>query len=133
MFLSLAVTPLLAFAHGTVVGKKRRAAGIHYPQHYATPQETKASPAALQFNCAQRAHGQFIENAPQTMLLMLAAGLAYPRATALLGAGWVASRIAYLVGYVYSGSPSNRRWGAGFWFCQLGLVGLCAKMAWDLK
>lgn len=37
------------------VGRYRKAAKIDYPTMYATKEEAAASPAANQFNCAQRA------------------------------------------------------------------------------
>lgn len=134
LLLALGVIPLMAFGHGVVVGQERKKAKVPYPNCYATPQEVKTSPAAYTFNCAQRAHAQFLENMPQTMISMLVAGLAYPRATAALGAGWLASRVLYGVGYVYSEKDhgNGRSWGGTFWLCQAGIWGLCLKMGWDL-
>jgi len=134
LLIALGVIPLLAFTHGNIVGLQRKAAKIPYPNCYATHQEAKSSPAAYKFNCAQRAHAQFLENMPQTIILLLVAGLKYPQATALLGVGWVIGRVLYLYGYVYSGKEhgKGRAMGGGFWLCQLGLLGICIKMGWDL-
>jgi glutathione S-transferase len=128
---SLVATPLLAFVHGTITGAKRRAAKIPYPNAYATPQEAKANPAAHTFNCAQRAHAQFMENAPQTMMYMLVAGLEYPNATAGLGVGWLVCRVLYLYGYVYQDKKagSGRYLGVAYHIAQAGLWGLVGAMA----
>lgn len=64
-------------------------------------------PKADAFNCAQRAHTNYLENAPQTMLLTLVAGLKYPAATTLIGATWVVMRVLFLYGYVYSGQAAG--------------------------
>jgi glutathione S-transferase len=132
--LSLVATPLLAFVHGAITGIKRRAAKIPYPNAYATPQEAKANPAAHTFNCAQRAHAQFMEHAPQTMLYMLVAGLEYPNATVGLGVGWLVFRVLYLYGYVYQDKPAGtgRYLGAGYYFAQAGLWGLVGAMCWKI-
>lgn len=81
---------------------------------------------AEQFNCAQRAHSNFLENAPQTMLFTLVAGAKYPDLAAGIGAAWVVMRSLYLYGYVYSGKPQGkgRFLGGFFWFAQGALWGL---------
>lgn len=83
-------------------------------------------PKADAFNCAQRAHTNYLENAPQTMLLTLVAGLKYPAATTLIGATWVVMRVLFLYGYVYSGQAAGagRKYGGGFWFAQMALWGM---------
>ncbi|ERF70531.1 hypothetical protein EPUS_08593 [Endocarpon pusillum Z07020] len=132
--ISLIATPLLAFAHGTITGRKRRAAKIPYPNAYATAQEMKANPAAYTFNCAQRAHAQFMENAPQTMMHMLVAGLQYPNATIALGLGWLVARMLYLYGYIYSDKPQGggRYLGTWFYLAQAGLMGLVGMTALEI-
>jgi glutathione S-transferase len=91
----------------------------------------KANPAAYRFNCAQRAHANFLENAPQTMMSMLVAGIMYPNATTWLGLGWLVSRAAYLYGYVYGNKEYglNRQWGEGYVFAQGGIWGLVGLTA----
>ena len=83
-------------------------------------------PSAERFNCAQRAHGNFLENAPQTMLFILVAGLKWPNLSAALGAAWVVFRSLYLYGYVYSKKPmgQGRFMGVAFWLVQATLWGL---------
>jgi glutathione S-transferase len=132
--ISLVATPFLAFAHGMITGSKRKAAKVPYPNAYASAEEMKANPAAYQFNCAQRAHAQFMENAPQTMLSMVISGLVYPNATIALGLGWYVSRVLYLYGYVASDKPkgNGRYMGSFFWLAQFGLTGLVGMAAWRI-
>jgi glutathione S-transferase len=113
---------------------KRKAAKCPYPNGYASAQDMKANPAAYDFNCAQRAHTQFMENAPQAMMSMLVAGLMYPNATAALGLGWLVSRVLYLYGYVYGKKEkgAGRYLGTTFWLFQGGLWGLVGMTTWNL-
>jgi glutathione S-transferase len=85
-------------------------------------------PKAYKFNCAQRAHGNFLENAPQTMLSILVAGVKYPEAAAGLGAAWVVLRTLYMLGYIYSDKPNGtgRYNGSLYLLAQAGLWGLSA-------
>lgn len=96
--------------------------GIGYPNTYATDEQAKASPAAFQLNCgkscpplcthhswrirrltvfpwiAQRAHANFTENLTPFMATLLIAGTRYPVQAAVMGAGWLVSRIVYTAG-----------------------------------
>ena len=121
-------------AHGIITGQKRGKAKCPYPNGYASPQDVKSNPAAYQFNCAQRAHAQFIENAPQTIISMLVSGLLYPNATAILGLGWFISRVLYLYGYVWGRKAmgAGRYLGTPFWAFQIALMVLAGRTAWDL-
>ena len=85
-----------------------------------------SQPKAEQFNCAQRAHANFLENAPQTMLFTLVAGLKYPQLAAGISSVWVLFRVLFLYGYVYSGKPQGkgRLMGSFFWLAQGALWGL---------
>lgn len=132
--ISLVATPLLAMAHGLVTTSKRKAANCPYPNGYASAEEMKSNPAAYRFNCAQRAHAQFMENAPQTMMFMLVAGIMYPNATTALGVAWLACRVLYMYGYVFSDKEkgNGRYLGGWFWFPQGGLWGLVGMTAWKL-
>ncbi|KAJ5621272.1 hypothetical protein N7528_006055 [Penicillium herquei] len=123
---ALGAIPVLGFIQGAITGSTRKAANVPYPHSYATVEQCKENPKAEQFNCAQRAHTNFMENAPQTMLFTLVAGLKYPQLAAGLGAAWVVFRCMFLYGYVYSGKPngSGRQIGAFFWLAQGALWGL---------
>lgn len=70
------------------------------PNAYAPWQEAKEDRAKYVFNCAQRAHGNFIEHQPQFLISLLIAGLRYPVASAAMGLAWCVARIMYAVGYV---------------------------------
>lgn len=99
---------------------------------YLSPREdfqannSSSQAKAEQFNCAQRAHSNFLENASQTMLFTLVAGLKYPELAAGIGALWVVLRSLFLYGYVYSGKPQGkgRMLGGTFWLAQGALWGL---------
>lgn len=121
--IALGAIPLLSWLHGYVVLLYRRPAGVWYPNPYATAEQAKKNPMAYRLNCAQRAHAQFLENSPQTMLMMLLAGLEYPVATKWLGITWIVLRIVYWAGYVYSSKEGGqgRLYGASFWMVQ-GLI-----------
>ncbi|KAI9570396.1 hypothetical protein HD554DRAFT_2170549 [Boletus coccyginus] len=60
---------------------------------YAEQAEVKASPAAMQFNCTQRAHQNTLEFAPVVTLSTLVFGLKYPHAAAIMCGSFVAGFI----------------------------------------
>ncbi|OOQ88765.1 hypothetical protein PEBR_11340 [Penicillium brasilianum] len=123
---ALGAIPVLGFVHGAITTSLRRAAKVPYPHCYATVEQCKENAKAEQFNCAQRAHSNFLENASQTMLFTLVAGLKYPQLAAGISAAWVLLRSLFLYGYVYSGKPQGkgRMLGGTFWFAQAALWGL---------
>jgi glutathione S-transferase len=118
--------------HGMRVGPYRKAAGIKYPQYYAEKDDfAKADSedkkhALYLYNCAQRAHGNFIENHAAAAIAMLVAGLRYPIASSVMGVGWSLCRLAYALGYTQKDRKDGkgRLIGSGFWLFQLGLIGL---------
>ncbi|KAJ6610505.1 hypothetical protein B0H10DRAFT_1811569, partial [Mycena sp. CBHHK59/15] len=99
-------TVFLLVGQAVTVGRHRKAAKIDYPRMYADNQEMAASPAAMKFNCAQRAHQNTLENIPQIYGMTVILGLKYPIAAATALGMWVVSRIAYTVGYA-SGNPAK--------------------------
>jgi len=99
------------FYQAYLVMKFRRASGIKYPNAYATLEQAEKDPKAFNFNCAQRAHGNFLETQPTVLGALLISGLRHPLVAAGLGAGWSASRVAYAVGYT-SGDPRGRLVGS---------------------
>ncbi|EAW06336.1 MAPEG family protein [Aspergillus clavatus NRRL 1] len=123
---ALGAIPLLGFVHGAVTTAFRKEANVPYPHSYATIEQCKSNAKAEQFNCAQRAHANFLENAPQTMLFTLFAGLKYPHLATAIGVSWLIFRSLFLYGYVYSGKPQGkgRMLGGFFWFSQAALWGL---------
>jgi len=70
------------------------------PNAYAPWQEAKEDRAKYVFNCAQRAHANFLEHQPQFLIPLLISGLRYPVASAVLGLAWCVARVMYAVGYV---------------------------------
>ncbi|OGE53403.1 hypothetical protein PENARI_c008G04879 [Penicillium arizonense] len=123
---ALGAIPVLGFVHGIITGKQRKGAKVPYPHSYATIEQCKENPLAEKFNCAQRAHANFLENAPQTMFFTMVAGLKYPELAAGLGALWVVFRALFLHGYVYGGKAQGmgRLRGSLFWLVQGALWGL---------
>ena len=60
------------------VGTFRRAAKVPYPNCYATDAEAKVDKAKYLFNCAQRAHANFLEHQSTFLASLLISGLSYP-------------------------------------------------------
>lgn len=131
MLVSLGATPFLATTLAFLAGSMRKAAHVSYPNFYPTPQAVKESKDAYKYTCAQRSHANYMENMPQAMVSMLVAGLTYPRATAILGVGWLVSRMLYAYGYIYGKKDKgmSRSLGSGFWVCQGAIWGMCISSA----
>ncbi|KAF2431744.1 membrane-associated proteins in eicosanoid and glutathione metabolism [Tothia fuscella] len=133
-------TMFFSMWQGLRVGPFRKAAKIPYPQPYASPEElaSEKDPARKQamylFNCAQRAHGNFLENYPAVLPAILIAGLGYPRGAAVSGALWTVLRWVYARGYTRKDMTNGkgRLMGSGFWIVQTVLFGMVGKMAWDI-
>ncbi|PKS10374.1 hypothetical protein jhhlp_002125 [Lomentospora prolificans] len=140
VLLTGAFTVLVGFWHGARVGGFRKRARVPYPYLYATPEQTAAAKtqeekdALYLFNCAQRGHGNFLENHTSALYLLLTAGLKYPIAASALGALWSVSRIMYAVGYTNPNKKngSGRYLGIGQYFGFLGLLGLAIKTGIDM-
>ncbi|KAJ7701802.1 hypothetical protein B0H17DRAFT_1128035 [Mycena rosella] len=103
---ALVSTAFLLTGQMIAVGRARKAAGIKYPQLYADKAEMAASPAAVKFNCVQRAHQNTLENIAQVYMMTTVLGLRHPVLAASGLAMWVASRVAYTIGYA-SGNPDT--------------------------
>lgn len=109
--------------HAINVGKYRKAAAVQYPAAYAPSSRTDKE--AHRFNCAQRAHANYIENQPSAVAGLLIAGLRFPITAAVLGAGWTFTRYLYMVGYSQGGEQGKGRYrGISFWLFQAALAGL---------
>ncbi|KAI9902909.1 hypothetical protein N3K66_002261 [Trichothecium roseum] len=104
-------TFMVNYLHMFLTVKHRKASGLQYPIAYATQEQAAKSPAAHAFNCAQRAHANFIENQPSFLGALLIYGLKNPTTAAILGATWVIGRIIYAIGYT-SGGPQGRVFGS---------------------
>jgi len=124
---------------GMRVGPFRKAAKIPYPNAYASPDQIEAcadekeKQAKYLFNCAQRAHYNFLENYVATLPAILIAGLAYPVTSAASGAIWLVFRYMYAVGYTRADKTNGkgRMAGSGFWLAQAVLFGMVGKMGFD--
>jgi len=126
VILAAASTFILNTIHGNNTTAFRKLAKVPYPNCYADAETAKAGTAAHKFNCAQRAHANYIENQPSAVAALLIAGLQFPITAAIMGAGWSVSRYIYMVGYSQGGEGGKGRYkGITFWLFQFGLVGLC--------
>ncbi|KAL7794994.1 ER glutathione S transferase [Trichoderma ceciliae] len=98
--------------HMMRTSKFRKESKVAYPNAYASHEQAEKDPAAYKFNCAQRAHANFVENQPSALGALLIAGLNFPLASAILGATWAFGRVLYLYGYTGSAGPKGRGSGA---------------------
>jgi len=125
VILAATTTFIVNCLHSFNTGKYRARAKISYPTAYAPSSRTDE--AAHQFNCAQRAHANFIENQPTTLGCLLLAGLKFPVSSAILGLAWSVSRYMYMAGYSQGGEGGKGRYkGIYFIIFQLGLMFLAA-------
>lgn len=142
VLLTAASTFFLGFWHGGRCGVFRKAAGptVTYPTPYADSAHMAAASSPEQkkalylFNCAQRAHGNYLENHPSVLAAMLISGLRYPVASALMGVGWSVCRVLYAIGYTKAdrNDGKGRLVGAPMWLFQLGLYGLTGFVGYKL-
>mmetsp|Transcript_68423 Transcript_68423/g.182061 ORF Transcript_68423/g.182061 Transcript_68423/m.182061 type:complete len:181 (-) Transcript_68423:32-574(-) len=79
----------------------------------------------VEFNNAQRAHHNFLEQVPSVLTLLMLAGIRSPRPAAALGLGYFVARILYAQGYRGAKGAKGREAGAiSGMLCLLGLFGL---------
>ncbi|KAL7899099.1 ER glutathione S transferase [Trichoderma sp. SZMC 28014] len=102
--------------------KFRKASGIAYPNAYASHEQAEKDPKAYKFNCAQRAHTNYIESLVPAVGSLLIAGLNFPVASAIFGAVWSLSRVVYLYGYTSDAGPKGRAFG--FYFSAVADISL---------
>ena len=138
MLLVASLQLTFTLAHSIPVGAVlRKKADVKYPQLYATQEQAESNPAAFTYNCAQRAHANYVENLFPTTSAMLIAGLSYPNLAAGLGVGWILARIVYLRNYLMAtnpiphGSPAPGL-GTTFWLFQYALFLLSIKASFDV-
>ncbi|MCJ1368873.1 hypothetical protein MMC20_000080 [Loxospora ochrophaea] len=113
VLLSATASTFVGLWTGLRIGAFRKAAGVPYPNPYAAPADADASEEKYLFNCAQRAHANFVENHSTFLVVLLIAGIKYPVVSAGMGAVWGVGRVAYAVGYTMKGKKngSGRRNG----------------------
>ncbi|KAJ7093956.1 hypothetical protein B0H15DRAFT_947285 [Mycena belliarum] len=130
-FLSSAL--LLMWQSITVVGGARKRSGVAYPRAYAEKAEMEANPAAVLFNCAQRAHQNTLENLPIVYVMTLITALQRPMLAASVLGVWVAGRVAYTVGYVTGDAKKRHNLASAIQYpILLGLIGTSVSTIWNL-
>ncbi|KAK4053084.1 hypothetical protein OIV83_001819 [Microbotryomycetes sp. JL201] len=124
VLLVAASSGLLVLWQSMNVSTHRKRAGVKYPTVYASDELAEKSLDAKKFNCAQRAHGNTLENLPTFLFNLLFVGLTYPRAATALGATWLVGRVLYTIGYT-SGVPAKRNSNGGMLhaLAHVGLLG----------
>ena len=132
--LAAAGASVLNAYHAIVTGQARKAAKYPYPTPYAPLDAQNTSITAYAFNCAQRAHANYLEQLPTFLTTLLLSGLKYPVVSAGLGATWVVARTIYLVGYTSStlNDGGKKRLRGSFAFLpQITLLGLTVYSAYS--
>jgi len=127
-------TGILNYWHGIEVGGARKAAKVPYPNCYATAVEAATSREKYEFNCAQRAHANFLEALPSFLVFSAITGLEWPVATAAMGATWVVGRLVYALAYRRSTREAGRGryWGSAIYQpISYALMGMAiTKVSW---
>ncbi|KAJ6591156.1 membrane-associated proteins in eicosanoid and glutathione metabolism [Mycena vulgaris] len=100
-------TVVLLLGQTAVAVKSRGPSGVTYPRAYAEKAEMEANPAAVRFNCAQRAHANTLENLPMLYTMTLITALKYPVLAASALGLWSVARVGYTLGYA-TGNPNKR-------------------------
>ena len=111
-----------------IVGRKRAAAKVEYPQAYASKELQDKSKEAMIFNCAQRAHANTLELMPIIWASTVVAGLKYPIPAAASCFVYSFSRIFYTRGYL-TGDP-KRRTGVMHIIGEISAVGCLFAATW---
>ncbi|KAL2047205.1 hypothetical protein N7G274_001224 [Stereocaulon virgatum] len=134
VLLAATLSTLVGTYQSINVGTHRRAAKVPYPNAYASAAEAKESKDKYLFNCAQRAHGNFLEHQPQFLVGLLVGGVRYPVISASLGVAWCVSRVLYTWGYCRADKTdgSGRLVGAVGNLFELGLLVLSGMTGWGL-
>ena len=103
-------------------------AKIPYPISYATAEQASSSRMAYIFNCAQRAHTNYLEHQTTLLVAMFIGGLKAPIVSAGMGFAWLIARIMYVQGYTSDskGNENGRGRMKGIWHFgpYYGLVGM---------
>ena len=97
---AISITSFLAAGH-------RKAAGVVYPNEYASDITAEKNPKALAFNCAQRGANNPRESLMVAVFGLLLGGLTYPVVAAGAGVAWGLGAIGYYLGYA-RGDPKLR-------------------------
>ncbi|MCJ1267910.1 hypothetical protein MMC22_007796 [Lobaria immixta] len=132
--MTAALSTFLGTWHGLQTAKFRKAAKVRYPNAYSTDSEAKEDKAKYLFNCAQRAHTNFMEHQPGFLASLLLAGLSYPIASAAMGLAWCVGRVTYGLGYTNKNKTdgSGRIIGNFYVLPELGLFLTAALTGWKI-
>ncbi|KAL8928822.1 MAG: hypothetical protein Q9208_001600 [Pyrenodesmia sp. 3 TL-2023] len=124
VLLTATLSTLVNYYHVRLTSRHRRLASIPYPNAYAPASEAAASKDKYLFNCAQRAHANFLEHQPQFLVSLLISGLKFPVFSAVMGVVWCAGRVVYARGYTDPGKTKGegRMRGSFFYGGQVGLL-----------
>ena len=147
VLLTASAALILSSVHSFSIGLYfRPRSQILLPQLYATPEQAAADPKAYIYNCAQRAHANYVDNLFPAVGAMLLGGLRNPGVVTWLGVGWIGTRLVYLYNYTTPGNynksrngevmhgrpPMGRITALGFWVCQFALYVHAVRAAWDV-
>ncbi|WVW81712.1 hypothetical protein I302_103708 [Kwoniella bestiolae CBS 10118] len=113
---------VLAGYQSNNVMKARKEAGVKYPTLYVSEAEANADPKKMRFNCAQRAHGNTLENIPYVLGMFGYFSLFHPKLASVFFTHWIIGRFSYTAGYS-GGNPSGRM-SLLYKSSYIGLLGL---------
>ncbi len=101
------------YVQGFYVGGLRKKYSLEYPDSGSGRLSTKLSDAQWHtFNCAQRAHQNYLESLPFVLITLVLASIQFPLFAASAGVGVLVGRQFYCSGYRANG-PQGRSLGAG--------------------
>jgi glutathione S-transferase len=135
------------FSHflGMRIGPFRKAAGIPYPNMYASQESIDAQKdpqkkrALYLYNCAQRGHQNFLENYTVGLSGLLLSGLTYPIPASIAGVVWIVSRAGYALGYTSTSEKNvngRGRFSGGlgslYYFVHIAYLYMTIKTGVDL-
>ncbi|RPB03851.1 membrane-associated proteins in eicosanoid and glutathione metabolism [Choiromyces venosus 120613-1] len=132
---SLFATALVSQYHGIIVGSIRKKAKVPYPNAYASAEDASKDKEKFRFNCAQRAHANYLESLSVVLPAFLASAIHYPTVASSLFGIWLVGRVVYTHGYTGSqhNSTGNGRYKGMFYSIgQVGLAITAGMSAWKL-
>ena len=112
------------YGQGIAVSRLRKHYGLEYPDMGNGRYSAKLTDEQwYKFNCAQRAHQNYLEGLPMLLSWLLIGGISYPLVAVGFGVTALIGRQFYASGYRNSG-PKGRSIGAGVGaLCFIGLFG----------
>lgn len=84
------------------------------------------------FNNAQRVHGNFLEQLPTALVLLLTAGLGAPRVAVPAGALYIVGRFMFGAGYLSQGAKGRRMGGRLSYMALITLLGASLYTVWTM-